>query len=141
MTKVEVLQECRMAVLEENALSRQIDRLAMMGGPRGIGSQAIEQAGDRRTNNAQAGQIQRLAGLIEMLQRKREEDLVIVEQAETVIERLKDRKDRVLIRLYYVEGNSEYAIAEQVDMSRQWVNQRRNRILDELAKPKKRLHS
>ena len=49
MTDIEILQECRLATMEERALTRQIDRLALICGPRGIGSQAIEPAGDRKT--------------------------------------------------------------------------------------------
>ena len=138
MTDVETLQECRMATMEERALSRQIERLALMGGPRGVGSQALEPAGDRKTNNASAGQLQRLDGLIEKLIRKRDENLLIIQRAEEVIDRLTSRKDRVVIRCYYVEGESEYQIAEDMDMSRQWVNQCRNRVLDELAARKRK---
>ena len=138
MTDVEILQECRLATMEERALSRQIDRLAMIGGPRGIGSQAIEPAGDRRTNNATAGQMQKLEGLIERLIRKRDENISIIQSAETVIDRIRDRKDRVVIRYYYVEGQSEYEIAEEMDMSRTWVSQRRNLVLDALMLQKKK---
>lgn len=138
MTDVEILQECRLATMEERALSRQIDRLAMIGGPRGIGSQAIEPAGDRRTNNATAGQLQKLEGLIERLIRKRDENISIIQSAETVIDRIRDRKDRVVIRYYYVEGQSEYEIAEEMDMSRTWVSQRRNLVLDALMLQKKK---
>lgn len=138
MTDIETLQECRMATMEERALSRQIERLALMGGPRGVGSQALEPAGDRKTNNASAGQLQRLDGLIEKLIRKRDENLLIIQRAEEVIDRLTSRKDRVVIRCYYVEGESEYQIAEDMDMSRQWVNQCRNRVLDELAARKRK---
>lgn len=138
MTEVEILQECRMATMEERMISRQIDRLDMIGGPRGIGSQAMEPAGDRRTNNATAGQMQQLEGLIETLKRKQSEDIGIIQQAEAIIERIKNRKDRCVIRCYYVEGESEYTIAEEIEMSRQWVNQRRNQILDELSMPKKK---
>ena len=137
MTDTEVLQECRMATLEERALSKQIDRLAMIGGPRGIGSQALEPAGDRKTNNATAGQLQRLEGLIDRLIKKRNENLIIIQRAEAVIERISSRKDRVMIRCYYVEGESEYQIAEEMDMSRQWVNQRRNQVMDQLAAQRK----
>ena len=137
MTDVEILQECRLATMEERALSRQIDRLAMIGAPKGIGSQAAEPAADRKTNNATAGQIQKLEGLIEKLIRKRDENLNIIERAERIIERLDSRRDRVVIRCYYVEGESEYEIARDMDKSRQWVNQCRNRVLDELAMPKK----
>ena len=133
MTDVETLQECRMATMEERALSRQIDRLLQIGGPRGIGSQAIEPAGDRRTNNPTAGQMQKLEGLIKKLIQKRDENISIIEQAEIILDRILDRKDRVLIRYYYVEGQSEYEIADELDMSRQWVNQRRNQVLDALA--------
>ena len=138
MTDVEILQECRLATMEERALSRQIERLAMIGGPRGIGSQAIEPAGDRRTNNATAGQLQKLEGLIERLIRKRDENISIIQSAETVIDRIRDRKDRVVIRYYYVEGQSEYEIAEEMDMSRTWVSQRRNLVLDAIMLQKKK---
>ena len=138
MTDVETLQECRMATMEERALSRQIDRLLQIGGPRGIGSQAIEPAGDRRTNNPTAGQMQKLEGLIEKLISKRDENINIIEQAERILDRILDRKDRVLIRYYYVEGQSEYEIADELDMSRQWVNQRRNQVLDALAYGKRK---
>ena len=137
MTDVEVLQECRLATMEEQAITKQIDRLLLMCGPREIGSQALEPAGDRKTNNATAGQLQKLEGLIERLERKRDENLNIISQAESVIDRIRERKDRVIIRRYYVEGESEYEIAEVMDMSRQWVNQRRNLVLDELAMPRK----
>ena len=139
MTDVETLQECRVATLEERALSRQIDRLALICGPKGVGSQALEPAGDRKTNNATAGQLQQLEGLVEKLIEKRDENLEIIQRAERIIERIISRKDRVVIRCYYVEGQSEYDIAQEMDMSRQWVNTRRNLVLDELAMPKRKL--
>ena len=138
MTDVETLQECRVATLEERALSRQIDRLALICGPKGVGSQALEPAGDRKTNNATAGQLQQLEGLVEKLIEKRDENLEIIQRAERIIERIISRKDRVVIRCYYVEGQSEYDIAREMDMSRQWVNTRRNLVLDELALPKRK---
>ena len=137
MTDVEVLQECRLATMEERAISKQIDRLVLICGPREIGSQALEPAGDRKTNNATAGQMQKLEGLIERLMRKRNENISIIQRAEMVIDRIRERKDRVIIRCYYVEGESEYEIANDMDMSRQWVNKRRNIILDELTMPKR----
>ena len=141
MTDVEVLQECRLATMEERAISRQIDRLAIICGPRGIGSQAIEPAGDRKTNNATAGQLQKMEGLIERLVRKRDENITIIQRAEEVIERIRERKDRVVIRCYYVEGQSEYEIAEEMDMSRNWVNQRRNIVLAALMTKRKNTNS
>lgn len=138
MTDVETLQECRVATLEERALSRQIDRLALICGPKGVGSQALEPAEDRKTNNATAGQLQQLEGLVEKLIQKRDENLEIIQRAERIIERIISRKDRVVIRCYYVEGQSEYDIAQEMDMSRQWVNTRRNLVLDELALPKRK---
>ena len=138
MTDVETLQECRVATLEERALSRQIDRLALICGPKGVGSQALEPAGDRKTNNATAGQLQQLEGLVKKLIEKRDENLEIIQRAERIIERIISRKDRVVIRCYYVEGQSEYDIAQEMDMSRQWVNTRRNLVLDELALPKRK---
>ena len=138
MTDVEILQECRLATMEERAISRQIDRLVLICGPREIGSQALEPAGDRKTNNTSAGQLQKLEGLLERLVRKRDENLSIINSAEAVIDRIRERKDRVIIRCYYVEGESEYEIADAMDMSRQWVNKRRNMVVDELAMPKRK---
>ena len=138
MTDVEILQECRLATMEERAISRQIDRLVLICGPREIGSQALEPAGDRKTNNPSAGQLQKLEGLLERLVRKRDENLSIINRAEAVIDRIRERKDRVIIRCYYVEGESEYEIADAMDMSRQWVNKRRNLVVDELALPKRK---
>ena len=138
MTDVEILQECRLATMEERAISRQIDRLVLICGPRDIGSQALEPAGDRKTNNATAGQLQKLEGLIERLTRKRDENISIINRAEAVIDRIRERKDRVIIRCYYVEGESEYEIADEMDMSRQWVNRRRNIVLDELMMAKRK---
>ena len=137
MTDLETLQECRMATMEERALSKQIERLAMIGGPRGVGSQAMEPAGDRKTNNSQAASTQQLEGLIDQLTRKREENLEIIERAEMVIDRIISRRDRVVIRYYYIEGQSEYEIADAIDMSRQWVNQRRSIVIDTIARNKK----
>ena len=57
-----------------------------------------------------------------------------------MIERIRERKDRVIIRRYYVEGESEYQIADAMDMSQQWVNKRRNLVIDELALPKRIKH-
>lgn len=141
MTDVEILQECRLATMEEQAISKQIDRLQLMMGPREIGSQALEPAGDRKTNNAAAGQLQKLDGLIERLVRKRDENISIINRAESVIDRIRERKDRVIIRRYYIEGESEYEIADAMDMSRNWVNQRRNLILDQLEMQKRKRHS
>lgn len=138
MTDVETLQECRVATLEERALSRQIERLTLICGPKGVGSQALEPAGDRKTNNATAGQLQQLEGLVEKLIQKRDENIEIIQRAERIIERIISRKDRVVIRCYYVEGQSEYDIAQEMDMSRNWVNGRRNLVLDELAAPRKK---
>ena len=138
MTNVEILQECRLATMEERAISRQIDRLVLICGPREIGSQALEPAGDRKTNNATAGQMQKLEGLIERLIRKRDENISIINRAENVIDRIRERKDRVIIRCYYVEGESEYDIAREMDMSRQWVNRRRNMVVEELAMSKRK---
>ena len=138
MKDVDTLQECRWATMEERALSRQIDRLLLIMGPQGVGSQAMQPAGDRKTNNATAKQMQQLDGLIEKLQRKREEDILIIQRAEEVIDRIASRKDKIVIREYYIEGESDYQIARQLEISQITVNRIRNRVIDELGKRKKK---
>ena len=136
MTDVETLQECRMAAMEERALSRQIERLAMIGGPRGVGSQAMAPAGDRKTNNAAAKHLQQLDGLIEKLIRRRDENISIMQRAEDVIEKVRDRRERVIIRCYYVEGESDYEIANQMEITAQRIQQVRNKTMEFLNRKK-----
>lgn len=138
MTDIEVLQECRLATMEERALSRQIDRLALIGGPRGVSGQAIEPAGDRKTNNATAGKMQQLEGLIDRLVQRRNENINIIQRAETVIEKIRNRRERLVIRCYYVEGESDYEIAKELDTSQATVNQMRNRVLEDLNMQKRK---
>ncbi len=132
MTDVETLQECRMAAMEERAISRQIERLAMIGGPRGVGSQAMEPAGDRKTNNATAAHLQKLDGLIDKLVKMRDENVDIMLRAEEVIEKVKDHRERVIIRCYYVEGESDYEIAAQMELTAQRIQQVRNKTIEGL---------
>ena len=138
MTDVEILREARAAAMEEQAIARQMERLAEVGGPRGLTGQALKQAGDRKTNDAQAARLQQFEGLIQRLAEKREENMQIMQQAEDVIEQLKDRSDRVIIRYYYVEGESDYWIAREMEKSQQWVNERRLKIIEILTQKKKK---
>ena len=125
-----------MAVMEERALSRQIERLSLIGGPKGVAGQAMEHAADRKTNNAQAKQMQQLDGLIERLEQKRDEDLTIIQKAEAVIDRIRERRDRVIIRLYYIEGESDYTIGREIELSAKWVQQLRNKRLNCISETK-----
>ena len=90
-------------------------------------------------SGAEAAQLQKMEGLIERLMQQRDENLSIIERAELIIGRIECRKDRVIIRCYYVEGESEYQIAKDMDMSRQWVNQRRAKTLYLLGNGKKKI--
>ena len=140
MTEVEILMECRAAALEELALARQMERLAVFGGPKGLTSQAFVQAGDRKTNNAQAARVQQFDGLLKRLEKKREENMMIIQRAEDVIEAIKDRNERVIIRYYYVEGESDYWIAKQVDRSDEWVRMKRNAVIEEMNNRRKKFN-
>lgn len=138
MTEVEILMECRAAALEELALARQMERLAVFGGPKGLTTHHFDQAGDRKTNNTQAARLQQFEGLIKRLEEKREENMLIIQRAEDVIETIKDRNERVIIRYYYVEGESDYWIAKQVDRSDEWVRTKRNAVIDMLKNKRKK---
>ena len=91
-------------------------------------------AGDRKTNNRQAALFQQLEGLIQKLDRKREEDIEIILKAEDVIGRIISRNDKMIIRYYYIEGQSDYEIADELDVVQQTVNKRRNIVLEALEK-------
>ena len=138
MTEVEILVECRAAALEELALARQMERLAEFGGPKGLTGQGFDQTGNRKTNNVQAARLQQFEGLMKRLEQKREENMMIIQRAEDVIESLKDRNDRVIIRYYYVEGESDYWIAKQVDRSDEWVRIKRNAVIEQLKNRRKK---
>ena len=122
---VEIIQDLS-AISEENAASTEETNASMQ-----------ELNATFSVINDSAGQLQQLEGLIEKLTRKRDENLSIIQNAEAVIDRIRDRKDRVVIRYYYIEGQSEYEIAEEMDKSRTWVSQRRNLVLDALMLPKR----
>ena len=133
MTVIEILKECKTAGIEERAIQKQIDRLIRMSGPQGIGSQALKPAGDRKTNNKDEAMLQQLQGMIETLNRKRDECILIMNRAEQIIGKIKDRNSRTILRCYYVEGESDYEIAKEMDMSPQWVQKRRNKTLELLG--------
>ena len=138
MTEVEILMECRAAALEELALARQMERLAEFGGPKGLTGQGFDVAGNRKTNNTQAARLQQFEGLLKRLEQTREENMLIIQRAEDVIETIKDRNERVIIRYYYVEGESDYWIAKQVDRSDEWVRMKRNAVVETLKNKRKK---
>ena len=66
MTDVEILKAARDAALEEEAVSRQLERLANIGAPKGVAGQALTGM-PRGTNDPEASRRQQYDGLMEKL--------------------------------------------------------------------------
>lgn len=129
MTDIEILEAARYAVMEEVAISRQLERLAIIGGPKGVAGQALTGM-PHGTNDPEASRRQQYEGLMEKLLKKRNENINIVCQCESVIEKIKDQRSRTIARYYYVEGESDYTIAKIMGLDRSTIWDRRNEIIN-----------
>lgn len=114
MDSIRILQECKYAAIEARILSRQIDQLAMIRGSQ------MENPG-------------RIQGLIDRLTITRDSDIHIVNSAEMIINQLANSIDRIIIHRHYFDGVSDYAIADELEKSQGWVNNRRKTIEREIA--------
>ena len=140
MSDIEILKAARDAVMEEIAISRQLDRMAGIGGPRGVAGQAITGM-PHGTNDPEASRRQQYDGLMEKLLTKRDENIAIVCECEAVIEKIKDQKSRTIARYYYVEGESDYSIAKIMGLDRSTIWDKRNDIINFFSRPLKTTES
>ena len=134
MTKRELLENYRDIVIEIETLERQSKFLnQFIGGPRPV--HAIQLTGmPRGTNDPEAALLQRedTDEVLEMIESKCEELRGMVDAFEQVMDRIDDRRLRIIIRNYYALGWTDERIAEQLELSRQHVNRLRTAYMEVL---------
>jgi len=134
MTKRELLENYRMLVIEIDTLERQSKFLnQFIGGPKPV--HAVQLTGmPRGTNDPEAAVLQRVDTdeVLDKIEAKCEELRELLEEFETIMDAIKDRRLQIIVRNYYALGWSDERIAERLDLSRQHVNRLRAAYLEEL---------
>jgi len=134
MTRRELLENYRDIVIEIETLERQSKFLnQFIGGPRPV--HAIQLTGmPRGTNDPEAAILQRADTdeVLEKIEAKCQELRGMVDQFEAIMDRIDDRRLRIIVRNYYALGLTDEKIAEQLELSRQHVNRLRTAYIDGL---------
>ena len=134
MTKRELLESYRDIVIEIETLERQSKFLnQFIGGPRPV--RGIQLTGmPRGTNDPEAALLQRedTNEVLEKIEAKCEELREMVDAFEMIMDKIDDRRLRIIIRNYYALGWTDERIAEQMELSRQHVNRLRTAYIEQL---------
>ena len=134
MTKRELLESYRDIVIEIETLERQSKFLnQFIGGPRPM--RGIQLTGmPRGTNDPEAALLQRedTNEVLEKIEAKCEELREMVDAFEMIMDKIDDRRLRIIIRNYYALGWTDERIAEQLELSRQHVNRLRTAYIEQL---------
>ena len=132
MTKRELLENYRDIVIEIETLERQSKFLnQFIGGPRPIRS--VQLTGmPHGTNDPEAAILQRndTDEVLDKIDAKCAELRDLVDAFEMVMDKIDDRRLRIIVRNYYALGWTDEKIAEQLELSRQHVNRLRTAYLE-----------
>ena len=134
MTKRELLESYRDIVIEIETLERQSKFLDhFIGGPRPV--RGIQLTGmPRGTNDPEAALLQRedTNEVLEKIEAKCAELREMVDAFEMIMDKIDDRRLRIIVRNYYALGWTDERIAEQLELSRQHVNRLRTAYIEQL---------
>ena len=134
MTKRELLESYRDIVIEIETLERQSKFLnQFIGGPRQV--RGIQLTGmPRGTNDPEAALLQRedTNEVLEKIEAKCAELREMVDAFEMIMDKIEDRRLRIIVRNYYALGWTDERIAEQLELSRQHVNRLRTAYIEQL---------
>ena len=134
MTKRELLESYRDIVIEIETLERQSKFLnQFIGGPRPV--RGIQLTGmPRGTNDPEAALLQRedTNEVLEKIEAKCAELREMVNAFEMIMDKIDDRRLRIIVRNYYALGWTDERIAEQLELSRQHVNRLRTAYIEQL---------
>lgn len=133
MTNKKLLNDYRNHVLLLLALEQDLARIGVTGAPRGVKTQRCDSA-PMGTNDPVAAANQAWDGLLQ----RRDELLVSLSDGRKqsvlrVINTAKDTRTLMVLMLYYLHGLTDQQIAEQIFISREQVNKRRNDFIRRLA--------
>ena len=134
MTKRKLLEDYRDIVIEIETLERQSKFLnQFIGGPRPI--HAVQLTGmPRGTNDLEAAMLQRndTDEVLDKIEAKCRELRAMLDEFEIIMDKIDDRRLRIIVRNYYGLGWTDERIGEQLELSRQHVNRLRTAYLEEL---------
>ena len=134
MAKRELLENYRDIVIEIETLERQSKFLnQFIGGPRPV--HAVQLTGmPRGTNDPEAALLQRTDTdeVLDKIEAKCQELRELVEEFENVMDKIDDRRLRIIVRNYYGLGWTDERIGEQLELSRQHVNNLRTAYVEGL---------
>ena len=134
MTKRELLENYRDIVIEIETLERQSKFLnQFIGGPRPV--HAVQLTGmPRGTNEPEAALLQRndTDEVLDKIEAKCAELRGMVDQFESIMDAIDDRRLRIIVRNYYALGWTDERIGDQLELSRQHVNKLRIAYLEGL---------
>lgn len=128
MTKKEVLNSYRAAVIELEDLRRQVARVGTDGRPAGMRSMQLDSI--RGTNDPAAAAMQLADGLEEMLHRKEDELAELTAQVNVLLQRIHDFRTYLIIYHYYVLGHTDEQVARTLSVSRVRALQLRQHYLE-----------
>jgi DNA-directed RNA polymerase specialized sigma subunit len=135
MTKRELLENYRDIVIEIETLERQSKFLnQFIGGPRPV--HAVRLTGmPRGTNEPEAALMQRkdTDEVLDKIEAKCAELREMVDQFESIMDTIDDRRLRIIVRNYYALGWTDERIGDQLELSRQHVNRLRTAYLEGLT--------
>ena len=134
MRKREILEQYRDIVLEIKSLERQAEFLTRdIGGPKPI--RGVQLTGmPRGTNDPEAALLQRADTdeVLDKIESKCAELRNMVNEFETIMDVIEDRRLRIIVRNYYALGWTDEKIGEQLELSRQHVNRLRTAYIESL---------
>ena len=128
MTKKELLNTYRTAVIELEELRRQLSRVGTDGRPAGVHSMQTDAI--RGTNDPAAAAMQLADGLEELLHRKENELSGLSAQVDALLAGIRDFRTYLIIYHYYVLGHTDEQVAHTLSVSRVRALQLRQRYLD-----------
>jgi hypothetical protein len=134
MTKRVLLENYRDIVIEIETLERQSKFLnQFIGGPRPLHGVALTGM-PRGTNDPEAAILQRndYDEVLDKIEAKCEELRTMVDEFERIMDEIKERRLRIIIRDYYALGWTDERIGEQLELSRQHVNRLRTAYIESL---------
>ena len=128
MTKKELLNTYRTAVIELEELRHQLSRVGTDGRPAGVHSTQTDAI--RGTNDPAAAALQLADGLEELLHRKETELSELSAQVDALLAGIRDFRTYLIIYHYYVLGHTDEQVAHTLSVSRVRALQLRQRYLD-----------
>lgn len=128
------MENYRYIVIEIDTLEKQCRFFDnFIGGPKPIRS--VQLTGmPRGTNDPEAAILQRndTNEFIDKIESKYAELREMVDSVERILDRIDDRRLRIIFRNYYALGMTDEVIGDQLELSRQHVNRLRNAYLETL---------